>query len=364
MRFFLPTTMIDLIFTTIASTSIIIYLCYLYNWIVAWQRAETFDGRDERRTPISIVVAMHNEAQVARQLVSSLLDAISPNDRIIIVFDHCTDNTEAVLRQFVSDNLLIVNNPYKNGKKQAQRYGVELAKTEIVVTTDADCVVDKLWLSALDKYQRANNCDMVIMPVRMATDGSLFGNVVELEFAAIQMATASCALMNNSSMCNGANMAFRRDLYLSHDAQTDYISGDDMFLLGSVKQNGGRIGYIKSHDALVTTSVPRGFRNYMKQRTRWLRKSSGYKDEEVLRVAWAMLLGNISWPLLLLCGNIQLSIIIFMLKTVAETLLLFVGRRVFDVKIRPLALILLAVVYPFLILLIAASTFLRSKKEW
>lgn len=331
---------------------------------MVWRRSPMHESQSERTMPITIVVAMHNEALAVPTLLPSLLAATTDCDQIIIVLDHCTDNTEAILRSFASNRVQIIDNIYAQGKKNAQRLGVSLAQTDLVVTTDADCVVTPSWLRAIDKYQCANQCDMIIMPVRMASDGSLMGDVMELEFDAIQMATAGCALMDNASMCNGANMAFRREVYLGHNQNNNYVSGDDMFLLASVKQNGGKIGYIKSPDALVATTVPHGFRQYMKQRTRWFRKSSGYTDEQVQRVALAMFLGNISWPLILIYGNFSLALSIFLAKTIAEAILINAGRKVLYAQLKPLPLLILAITYPITIILIVIFSVFRSKRAW
>ena len=357
-------SMVELLVITAAVTSLSIYLAYIVSWIYIWRNAPIYKSQSVRHQPFTIVVAMHNEADRAPQLIRSLLAAISSEDKIIIVADHCTDDTVQVLQPFLSEQVQLVDNHLQQGKKFAQSVGVNLASTEFIVTTDADCEVNNNWLLILDNYLSNNNLDMVIMPVKMQSNGTLFGDVLELEFAAIQMATASSALYGNATMCNGANMAFRKEVYLSHNQNLSYVSGDDMFLLASVKQSGGSIGYLKSTDARVSTLVPANFRSYLRQRTRWLRKSSGYTDVDVKRLAAAMFIGNLAWPLALLSGNIFTALSMFVIKTIADFALLFQARQFFSLKIKPLPLCVLAIIYPFNILFIVFMTIFRSKRKW
>jgi hypothetical protein len=57
-------------------------------------------------------------------------------------------------------------------------------------------------------------------------------------------------------MCNGANLAFTREAYLnnSDNLHDEITSGDDVFLLHSLKKNHSKILWLERSDAIVTTA--------------------------------------------------------------------------------------------------------------
>jgi poly-beta-1,6-N-acetyl-D-glucosamine synthase len=128
---------------------------------------------------------------------------------------------------------------------------------------------------------------LIICPVRIKTDRGFFRKFSELEFMSLQGITAGTALSDNGTMCNGANLAFTREAYLTHsDNLHDEInSGDDIFLLHSLKREpDSKILWLESADAMITTESPITLRPFLKQRSRWLAKGRVYKDRYTIIV--------------------------------------------------------------------------------
>lgn len=353
--------MLSEVITFIALAFTLVYCQKIVVWTIIWAKRKKVAKNALTRPEVSVVVAIHNEAKNVTNLVTSLLQQTEQPKQIVFVLDYCTDNTLSVLQPF-ADRITIVENYGPRGKKYAQRLGVEMVQAGYVVVTDADCVMNSNWISAI--ADNIANADLLISPVTMkANDKSVAQQLMEVEFLALQIITATTALKQKATMCNGANLAFKRSVYLQHNSHTNYVSGDDMFLLSETKQNGGQIVYNLSPNALVTTSCPASVWQYYKQRSRWLRKASGYTDSDVKWLSAVVFIGNMAWPVCLFFSPLR-ALICFCLKTIAELLMLRIAQRHWGVKCSVPIIILLAIVYPFNLLAISLLSVFRNKHKW
>ena len=89
-------------------------------------------------------------------------------------------------------------------------------------------------------------------------------------------------------MCNGANLAYERKLFYEVDgfAGIDHIaSGDDMLLMHKIaKKYPGKIYYLKSVDAIVSTHPMQSWKQFFNQRIRWASKATHYDDKRIFFV--------------------------------------------------------------------------------
>ncbi len=353
------------------SIPVIIYCLLVWKWSQAWRRTPSFVASNQGAEPLSVVICLHNEEENARQVVNMIERNIASDD-IILVCDHCTDRTPDILRSLTKDmpRVRVIDNDMVQGKKFAQRYGVMQAKHNYVAFTDADCMVPKDWDLEVGECIYRTGAQLVISPVVMRAPKSDFlGHLFELEFLSLQMSTAGSALAGDPIMCNGANLAVNSLTYLDHDALTEYVSGDDMFLLASVKSKGGRIEYLKSRHALVNTSTPATLAAFWRQRTRWLRKSTGYTDASVVKAATTVFAANIIWAALAVLATVGLChwvvpVVLFVLKTVFDMQILYAGGRFWCIKTDFWSMLCLAVVYPLMTCIVAVRSIFRSKNKW
>lgn len=344
----------------------------MLSWRRSWLRARSFAPQVGCvRRPFSLVITLHNEQENIEQLVVSLLRQTHRPNEIIFVCDHCTDSTEARLHRFVDDwkYAKILVNRGKPGKKTAQRFGVATATNEIVAVADADCQFSPAWSSEIAAFFGTHAPDMLIAPVVMKGDGSFMQHLFELDFLSIQLCSAGAALAGNPFMCNGANLVFRKLLYEVHDGKERFVSGDDMFLLESVKHGRGRIEYIKNADAMTVTQTPRNFPAFVRQRSRWLGKSRGYSDISLIFYAIVIFLANLVWPILLLLapGNTVASAAFvgsFVLKFIVDYSLLRSGRKFWPVEVDFGSSLVLALIYPFQMIIITLTSIIRGGRRW
>lgn len=105
---------------------------------------------------ISIVIPAHNEENYIGRCLASINEQVYPQDlqvETIVVLNRCTDNTECVAK---SHGATIVNDNSKNLSK-IRNTGVAHAKTEWVITIDADSWMSRGVLAEIYKLSKLPN---------------------------------------------------------------------------------------------------------------------------------------------------------------------------------------------------------------
>lgn len=232
---------------------------------------------------ISVVVSCFNEEKNLPSLLKDISGQDYPCDmfELLLIDDNSSDNTFNTASGYIGiKNLRVIKNQGK-GKKQAIRKGVDESAGELVIVTDADCRMGKKWLSAIASFYEKEQPKMIICPVTLEGETGFFQRFQELEYLSLQGVTAGTAVSGNPVMCNGANMAFTKEVYVknSGNLHPELQSGDDVFLLHSVKKEpSDKILWLESSEAMVTTKSQESLSSFLRQRVRWISKAGTYED--------------------------------------------------------------------------------------
>jgi cellulose synthase/poly-beta-1,6-N-acetylglucosamine synthase-like glycosyltransferase len=338
----------------------VLYVSLIAVFFVGWRKTEKVQVINLNESlplvpKISVVIPFRNEAENLPKLLYALQNQTFSHFEIVFVDDHSTDNSQEIIENFRHklQTCLCVMNATGTGKKNALREGIEKSSGELIICTDADCIPHKNWIESIAAFYAENQADIILAPVVMLDDKSAFGQMQALEFMSLQASTAGAACAKMPIMCNGANMAFPRQTWQRHSTnlKDEKLSGDDMFLMMSVKRAKGNIAYLKSEKAAVFTFPCRTFTEFFNQRKRWVSKSTGYTDFFVILTAFAvfgisaMVLASVVWGIL--TGKWLLFAFVFLVKLLADRIFLYDYAK-FAKSLRLLRwLFPLSFVYPF-----------------
>jgi len=248
---------------------------------------KSFSVSSEPEIFVSVIAACCNEEKTISILLSDVASQNYPENlfEVILVDDGSTDNTVEIAAAFSGiANMKILANT-GSGKKKALRTGIIAARGNLIITTDADCKAGKNWIRTIAAFYELNKPDMIISPVVLESSPGFFHRFQELEFMSLQGITAGSALSGNPVLCNGANLAFNREIYLhhSHNLHDEINSGDDIFLLQSLKTEGNsKILWLESHEATITTESSQTLMSFLDQRGRWISKAKAYNDRPTI----------------------------------------------------------------------------------
>ncbi len=105
---------------------------------------------------VSVVIPAYNEEDVIRGCIESVLKNNFKNMEIIVVDDGSKDRTVEEVRSIKDRRVKVVQLKKNSGAARARNTGIDNAKGEFIILTDADCVVSENWVSehlkSLKKY--------------------------------------------------------------------------------------------------------------------------------------------------------------------------------------------------------------------
>ncbi len=260
-------------------------------------------------TAVSIIVAIRNEAENILHLLESILQQSYPKEliEVVVVDDNSTDDGPNLVKEFAENHdelRVVLLSSIGKGKKEAIAFGIENSNHQFIITTDGDCIADKNWIRKIAAYFERYQPKIILGPVVYSGEKGIFQKLFSLDFISLVASGAGGAGAGLPFMGNAANMAFDKSIFRDEDQQTDYASGDDVFLIHSVKKHYGRgsIHFLKDIRALVSTHAPKNRKEFFNQRVRWASKAKGYRDFWSALVSWAVLLFNLCLVFLFIAG--------------------------------------------------------------
>ena len=311
---------------------------------------------------------MRNEAQNIGRLLDDCVRQKYPRDffRIIVIDDHSTDGSDAVVKAFSEKypNIFLLSLPAgKCGKKAALHHALPHLTEELAVTTDADCRLPAHWLSTIAAYYESCRPVMMICPVVFSREQSFFGRLQALEMMSIVGSTAGAAAKNHPVMSSGANLAIRRDVMERHAYIYDEppASGDDMMMMLEIKKKyPNRIKYLKSTDATVETTPQPTLSSFIRQRSRWTSKSSKYTDKDTIIVALIVFFANFAIVACAITGFFYpkyflAAAVLWAIKFLADFPFLYSLTRFWNRKELMRVFLPTQLLYPFYVVFVAFS---------
>ena len=292
---------------------------------------------------VSIIIPFRNESQNIIANLRSIESQLYPEDKFEVIYinDFSEDDSVELLRNHIKKNnirVLSVPEDYsKNAhKKRAIRFGIENAKGDIIITTDADCVYDEEWLNSM-MLSFDSLTGFVSGPVEFISDEKLFSKFQKLEFAGLVLCGAGLIGSGHPTICNAANIAYRKKVFNEVGGFKDQMnlsSGDDELLMQKIsKDSDYKVKFCIENKAIVKTSANKTIGDFFQQRKRWASKGLFYGDNSLvlkLILIYTFYLGLIFQLILGLTINktFLLSLLISMfLKFIYEFRILLKGKE-------------------------------------
>lgn len=258
---------------------------------------------------ISLIIAFRNEENKLTALLRSILEQDYPKAKmeVILVDDSSVDASLKITQTFQKEHtelqLVILElskeKPGAYGKKEALVLAYSKAIGDLILLTDADCLLSKKNCRSRVQYFQDPKIKMVSAAVLIYETKSIFSQSQALENLSLMATTAATTATGLPIMCNGANLAFERMAYLDlpkNSMLKEENSGDDVFLMHSFKKHFGSnsIAFEFGQDAIIYTQAQANFKAYLNQRIRWVSKSKSYKDAWTILISLLVLSLNLS----------------------------------------------------------------------
>jgi poly-beta-1,6-N-acetyl-D-glucosamine synthase len=294
---------------TIIALFILYSLLIIYYWQTWKSIPDYYVSASIPKTKISIIIPARNEENNIDPLLEALQEQSYPKElfEVIVVDDHSTDATADVVKQYPTVKLIQLKEDGINSfKKKAIETGISVAKGEMIVTTDADCLPSKDWLKTIASFKEKNNSVFIAAPVVYDGNSSILQVFQAIDFMVLQGITGAAVYKKQLSMCNGANLAYEKKVFnevTGFSGIDDIASGDDMLLMHKIwKQYPGKVHYLKSKEAIISTLAMKSWKDFFNQRIRWTSKATYYDDKRIILVLLLVYLFNLSFLALAIAG--------------------------------------------------------------
>jgi cellulose synthase/poly-beta-1,6-N-acetylglucosamine synthase-like glycosyltransferase len=226
---------------------------------------------------VSVVIAARNEEHNIVDCLRSLTDQTYPSDRfeVIVANDNSTDGTQLVCTEYARAHPQVScfetkQDEHLRGKANALAQAIDRARGEIIMITDADCVVPRSWIEETVRRYDPTVGIMGGMTLQFATNH--FEGMQSLDWAyLLGIAAASVGLRNPLSTI-GNNLSFRKEAYeaVGGYRKIPFSVTEDYTLFQAITRS-GRWAYRYPLDpALLVMSKPcPTFVDLRRQKQRW-----------------------------------------------------------------------------------------------
>lgn len=311
---------LDMFFILLISGILLVAYCSIIMLYTKWfRRLKPFVAREFKdSTTFSVIIPARDEEQNIANCLRSIIQ--NKYDRnlleIIVIDDNSTDKTAQIVQEFQQEysfirmmamkELVAPEEKINSYKKLAIEKAVALSKGNWIVTTDADCIVPVYWLRNFNAFIQEHNSVFIAAPVRFINSRSFLSIFQALDFLSLQGITAASVSVGFHSMCNGANLCYKKEAFFEVDGFKGFehlASGDDMFLMRKIqKKYPGKTHYIFSQDSIVATLPMPTIKTFINQRIRWASKADSYDDKKVISVLFLVYFFNLSFLILFVAG--------------------------------------------------------------
>jgi cellulose synthase/poly-beta-1,6-N-acetylglucosamine synthase-like glycosyltransferase len=217
---------------------------------------------------ISIIVPAYNEAKTIRSCVQSLQKLNYSNYEILVVDDGSTDGTCEEISN--SSNVKIIRQK-NQGKPRALNNGIKACTGEIVVTVDADTIIDKYALGKIaERFSSNKRLGAVAGNVKVNPEQRIMNAVQSAEYATgINLVRKGQSVLGCVMIVPGPIAALKKEAVEQVGLFSDDTFAEDFDITVKILKGGYRVEY--EERSLAYTDAPKSTEDLVKQRRRWYR---------------------------------------------------------------------------------------------
>lgn len=248
--------------------------------------------KNERKTPVSIIICARDEASNLNQHLPLILTQNYPDYEVVVVNDCSEDETQIVLEELQKQHkhlrisTIKKDAKFSHGKKFALFIGIKAAKNEWLLLTDADCFPESPgWLSGMQK-NFTGTTDIVLGYGGYKDEPGFLNKYIRYDTVFIAIQYLSFAMAGIPYMGVGRNLAYRKLLFFENKGFSPHMnlkSGDDDLFVNKIAKK--RNTKVEIGSESIIRSIPeKNLRDWIAQKKRHLSTGMYYriKDKMIL----------------------------------------------------------------------------------
>ena len=335
--------------------------------------------QNDNSFPISIIICAKNEEKNLTRFLPSIADQNYPKFEIVLVNDASEDNTLEVMQNFKNNfstnkrniQIITVDKENSKGKKNALTLGINSAKYNHLLLTDADCKPNSNdWIKEIISNFSNEKTVVLGYGAYRKIKKSFLNKIIRFETLLTAIQYFSYAKIGKAYMGVGRNIAYNKDEFIKAKGFLNHnsiLSGDDdLFINQITTTKNTSICFNKNS---FTISEPKtNFKVWLNQKRRHITTSSHYKilHKLVLGIFYVsqILFWSLAFILLILKIYLPLTILLIFIRLFIWYLIIFKSAN----KLNEKDLIVFAPIYEISIIFIQLYIFIQnlisSPKHW
>ena len=218
---------------------------------------------------MTVLIPAYNEEAVIVDTVEAALASDYPRLEVLVVDDGSADRTAELVREnFGRDPRVRLLQQPNRGKPSALNHGLAEATGQVIVSIDADTIVDPEAMPRLVRHFADPKVGAVAGNVKVANRNRWLTRWQALEYITSQnLEKRAFDLLNCIPVVPGAVGAWRADVLRESGGFSGDTVAEDTDLTLTIRRNGWKILY--DEDAIGRTEVPETVDTLIRQRFRW-----------------------------------------------------------------------------------------------
>jgi GT2 family glycosyltransferase len=210
---------------------------------------------------ISVIIPAYNAGKTIYDCLRSLENqSAAENYEVIVVDDGSTDNTKSIIKNF--RNVRLIEQQHM-GPAAARNLGAKNSTGEIFMFTDADCVLNKDWISRMAEPFKNSEISGAQGSYKTEQKSAV------ARFAQLEIEERYDRMKSRKSIdfIGSYSAAYRKDVFLKvggFDESFPMASGEDPELSFKLAESGHKMVFVP--EAIVYHKHPESLEKYLKQK--------------------------------------------------------------------------------------------------
>jgi cellulose synthase/poly-beta-1,6-N-acetylglucosamine synthase-like glycosyltransferase len=317
----------------ISTISSLVYLFLHLLFFIGFLRSNSMKKNSKSNNlKVTVIVAARNEENIISRCISSLKNLKYDKSllEIILVNDKSTDSTKSIMITETKDCSFIKvidsdDTETKNlkGKANAIDTAIKIAVGDIILMTDADCIVPTEWVRETVNYY-TGNVGMVCGFTKIYYSNSFFAKLQALDWIYLQSLATCSSGIGSILSCIGNNISFTKSVYqeIGGYEKINFSVTEDLALMRKINSDRKyKVIYPVNPDCAVITEECKTIKELYNQKKRWFKGGIGINF-----LGWILGFELYAVNLIFIFGyfflNIYLYFFIVALKFISELIII------------------------------------------